>query len=60
MPNFKNQKTSTNGGSGMSSTAVFKCPICGNTDSRCIGTRNNEPAESAFRLMEKKPKTRNL
>ena len=27
----------------MNSTAVFKCPICGNTDSRFIGIRNNEP-----------------
>ena len=27
----------------MNSTAVFKCPICGNSDARFIGTRNNGP-----------------
>ena len=49
MPNFKNQKTSTNGGSRMSSTAVFKCrfaetPILDVLEHEIM----NRIAESAF------------
>ena len=36
----------------MSSTAVYKCPICGNTDSRFIGTRNKEQSEISKQVID--------
>lgn len=60
MPNFKNKKVLLTEDHKMSSTVVFKCPVVKTpiTDLSELEMMNRI-AESAFRSMEKKPKTRN-